>query len=55
MKLPFNIQPKRTSLQEAALKRAKELYNSDPEKYKDTMFCPYCGSPLIKSGQQKRM
>lgn len=55
MKLPFNIQPKRTPLQERALKKAKELYNSDPEKYKDTMFCPYCGSPLIKSGNQKRM
>lgn len=55
MKLPFNIQPKRTPLQERALKKAKELYNSDPEKYKDTMFCPYCGSPLIKSGQQRRM
>ena len=55
MKLPFNIQPKRTPLQERALKKAKELYNSDPEKYKDSMFCPYCGSPLIKSGQQKRM
>ena len=55
MKLPFNIQPKRTPLQERALKTAKELYNSDPEKYKDTMFCPYCGSPLIKTGSQKRM
>lgn len=55
MKLPFNIQPKRTDLQERALKSAKELYNSDPEKYKDTMFCPYCGAPLIKSGEQKRM
>lgn len=55
MNLPFNIQPKRTPLQERALKKAKELYNSDPEKYKDTMFCPYCGSPLIKSGQQRRM
>lgn len=55
MKLPFNIQPKRTPLQERALKKAKELYDSDPEKYKDTMFCPYCGSPLIKSGQQRRM
>ena len=55
MKLPFNIQPKRTPLQERALKKAKELYNSNPEKYKDTMFCPYCGSPLIKSGNQKRM
>lgn len=55
MKLPFNIQPKRTSLQEVALKRAKELYNSNPEKYKDTMFCPYCGSPLVKSGNQRRM
>ena len=55
MKLPFNLQPKRTPLQERALKKAKELYNSDPEKYKDTMFCPYCGSPLVKSGSQKRM
>ena len=55
MKLPFNLQPKRTPLQERALKKAKELYNSDPEKYKNTMFCPYCGSPLIKSGSQKRM
>ena len=55
MKLPFNIQPKRTPLQERALKKAKELYNSDPEKYKDTMFCPYCGSPLVKSGRLKRM
>ena len=55
MKLPFNIQPKRTPLQERALKKAKELYDSDPEKYKDTMFCPYCGSPLIKSGKQRRM
>ena len=55
MKLPFNLQPKRTPLQEHALKKAKDLYNSDPEKYKDTMFCPYCGSPLIKSGQLKRM
>lgn len=54
MRLPFNIQPKRTELQERALKRAKEIYNSDPEKYKDTMFCPYCGSPLIKSGEQRR-
>lgn len=55
MKLPFNIQPKRTPLQERALKKAKSLYDSDPEKYKDTMFCPYCGSPLIKSGKQRRM
>lgn len=55
MKLPFNFQPKRTSLQEVALKRAKELYNSNPEEYKDTMFCPYCGSPLVKSGKQRRM
>lgn len=55
MKLPFNIQPKRTPLQERALKKAKELYNSDPEKYKDTMFCPYCGSPLVMSGLQRRM
>lgn len=55
MKLPFNLQPKRTPLQERALRKAKELYNSNPEKYKDTMFCPYCGSPLVKSGNQKRM
>ncbi len=55
MKLPFNLQPKRTPLQERALRKAKELYNGDPEKYKDTMFCPYCGSPLVKSGNQKRM
>lgn len=55
MKLPFNLQPKRTPLQETALKRAKNLYNSDPEKYKDTMFCPYCGSPLVKSGIMKSM
>lgn len=55
MKLPFNLQPKRTPLQERALRKAKKLYNSDPEKYKDTMFCPYCGSPLVKSGNQKRM
>ena len=55
MKLPFNLQPKRSPLQERALRKAKELFNSDPEKYKDTMFCPYCGSPLVKSGNQRRM
>ena len=55
MKLPFNLQPKRTPLQERALRKAKKLYNSDPEKYKDTMFCPYCGSPLVKSGNRIRM
>lgn len=55
MKLPFNIQPKRTPLQERALKKAKALYVSDPQKYKDTMFCPYCGSPLVMSGKQRRM
>ena len=38
MKLPFNFQPKRTKLQEKALKRAKEIYNSDPQKYENTMF-----------------
>ena len=54
MKLPFNFQPKRTLLQEEALKKAKKTYNSDPEKYKDTMFCPYCGSPLVKSGEMRR-
>lgn len=54
MKLPFNFQPKRTKLQEKALRRAKEIYNSDPQKYKNTMFCPYCGSPLVKSGQMRR-
>ena len=55
MRLPFNIQPKRTELQERALRRAKEIYNSNPKQYDDTMFCPYCGSPLIKSGVQRRM
>lgn len=54
MKLPFNFQPKRTKLQEKALKRVKEIYNSDPQKYENTMFCPYCGSPLVKSGQMRR-
>ena len=53
MKLPFNIQPKRTPLQKAALRKAKELFNSNPEAYKDTMFCPYCGNPLVKSGEQR--
>lgn len=55
MKLPFNIQPKRTSLQERAIRVAKEIYESDPEKYKDTMFCPYCGQPLVRSGNRRRM
>lgn len=55
MRLPFNIQPKRTALQENAIKVAKQIYESDPEKYKDTMFCPYCGQPLIKSVNQRRM
>lgn len=55
MKLPFNIQPKRTPLQQRALERAKQIFNSDPEKYQDTMFCPYCGNPLVKSGKQRHM
>jgi hypothetical protein len=55
MRLPFNIQPKRTDLQERALVRAREIYNSNPKQYEDTMFCPYCGSPLIKSGERRRM
>lgn len=55
MKLPFNIRPKRTALQERAIRVAKELYESNPEKYKDTMFCPYCGQPLVKSGNRRRM
>ena len=29
MKLPFNIQPKRTALQERAIRVAKELYESN--------------------------
>jgi hypothetical protein len=56
MELPkFMIwQPKRSARQEAALKSAKRYYDSNPEKYKNTMFCPYCGEPLIKSGIQRR-
>ena len=49
----FNRQPKRNALQQKALKIALRIYNSDPEKYKNTMFCPYCGQPLIKSGNQR--
>lgn len=55
MKLPFNIQPKRSTLQKKAIEVAKGIYESDPEKYKDTMFCPYCGQPLVKSGNRRRM
>lgn len=39
----FNIQPKRLEFQQKALERALEIYNSDPEKHKNTMFCPFCG------------
>lgn len=55
MRLPFNIQPKRTQLQMNAISTAKRIYESDTEKYKDTMFCPYCGHPLVKSGKQRRL
>lgn len=55
MKVPSFLiwQPKRSARQEAALRNALEYYNSDPEKYKNTMFCPYCGEPLVKSGIQR--
>ena len=49
----FNRQPKRNALQQKALKIALHIYSSNPEKYKNTMFCPYCGQPLIKSGNQR--
>lgn len=49
----FNIQPKRNALQREALKKALSIYNSNPDEYKDTMFCPYCGQPLIKSGNRR--
>lgn len=51
----FITQPKRTAMQEKALETALAIYNSDPEKYEDTMFCPYCGQPLIKSGEKRKM
>lgn len=51
----FNIQPKRLEFQQKALERALEIYNSDPEKHKNTMFCPFCGEALIPSGRKRRM
>lgn len=51
----FITQPKRNAMQEKALKTALTIYKSDPEKYKDTIFCPYCGQPLIKSGEKRKM
>ena len=51
----FNIQPKRSEVEEKALQTALSIYNSDPKKYKDTMFCPFCGQPLVKSGELRRM
>ena len=56
MKIPniFIWQPKRNDRQIEALKNAKRYFESDPDQYADTMFCPYCGEPLIKSGQKRR-
>lgn len=51
----FITQPKRTAMQEKALETALVIYKSDPEKYENTMFCPYCGQPLIKSGEKRKM
>jgi len=51
----FNHQPKRNELQQRALETALRTYNSDPKKYRNTMFCPYCGSPLIDSGELRRL
>lgn len=48
-------QPKRNPMQAKALETALAIYNSDPIKYKDTMFCPYCGQPLVKSGERRKM
>lgn len=51
----FTTQPKRNEIQEKALEHALSIYNSDPEKYKDTMFCPYCGEPLVKTDEKRRL
>lgn len=51
----FITQPKRNAMQEKALETALAIYNSNPEKYENTMFCPYCGQPLIKSGEKRKM
>ena len=51
----FNIQPKRSEIEQNALNTALSIYNSDPEKYKNTMFCPYCGQPLVKSGEMRKL
>ncbi|MBQ3642830.1 hypothetical protein II906_13040 [bacterium] len=42
-------------MQKKALETALAIYKSNPEKYEDTMFCPYCGQPLIKSGEKRKM
>lgn len=51
----FIKQPKRIELQQRALETALKIYNRDPKLHKDTMFCPYCGQPLIKNGKQARL
>lgn len=51
----FNIQKTRNNGQTIALEKATATFNSDPEKYKNTMFCPYCGEPLVNSGMKKRL
>lgn len=48
----FNIQPELNSFQKLALERAKKISGRYP---KDTMFCPFCGSPLIPSGEERKL
>lgn len=45
----FNTQQNLNPLQKKALERAKRISVNYPH---NTMFCPFCGSPLIKSGKQ---
>lgn len=51
----FNIQPKINKLQKEAQRKAIQIYQSDPKKYRDTMFCPFCGEPLIDSGKTRAL
>lgn len=53
LRLPVLIQPKKTNKYKLAIKAAKENHKEAKDKY--TMYCPYCGAPLIATDRLEKL